>query len=360
MTRKRARKEDKQFDPLCLVPVVDDGDTLRLEEEDNFPSFGLIGTESVLGKMGSILSLASQPSVATTAALVPLVSSIGEKSSDIPQIRSNELVVGIASRCLIETNVESLRLSRVRSAGTRWLQMHVFPTSNLGRIESLWEAYQSFVNELVFPLDSGSSNYPRWGLVEIPRLGTLSEWVYVEEKEGGQIQLVATVGSDKSFLDSLKTFGVNFEVVEKSRDGDEKAEESDEDDENENLGFIKIIDRVNIFGFFDFLRSNLILKLINLSKSGSRNRWPLFTTNCAFRHSCVISPSIWVRRGTETTRFVEIESINCPIIFLEKYLFEIGGNNICVKVTVKEKQLFELFNGIRLAPTSQLVELITE
>ena len=370
MTRKRQRKEINQssFDSLSLVPIVDDGDTVRLGDEENFfPSFGQIGTESVLGKMGSILSLATQPSVATTAALVPLVSTLMEtkNSSEIPQIFSKNLILGIASRCLVETNVDDLRLSRVKSAGSRWLNMHVFPSSNQSSVESLWESYQSFVNELVLSEISAGNHV--YGLMEIPRLGTTSEWVYVEQVNG-TIRLLATAAHSseaKNFLDSVRNFGVEFELVEKPRQEKRDDESEDSDDDLSNIWkYITINDRENIFGFFDFLRSNLIMKLIKAAKSGSRNRWPILTSNCAFRHSCSMNPVISVRRGTDSKRFVEIDSINCPIIFVEKFVNHILSVQkwTGVKVTVRERELFEMFNDVRISSTSSpaIVELISE
>jgi hypothetical protein len=352
MTRKRQRKEPIGDPITTLVPIVDDEDTLRL---DAFPSFDLIGTESVLGKMGSLRSLATQPSLMapqTISALVPVSAKIEPGHL---RVRTADLTVGIASRFLVETNVCDIHLSKLRIASDQLFTRHVYPTTNSVPIESLWESYQSFVNELVF----GES--PCWGLMEIPRLGMTNDWVYVQREMGGKIFLVASFVSDKNFVESVRAFGVSFEVVENEGMGKENEETSD--DEEEGVGkrcYLKIESKTDVFGFFDFFRSNLILKLISAAKSGSRNRWPLLSSNCTFRHSCVVSPNMSVRRGQEGTRFIELDGLNCPIYLVERFVNTILKNeHWVVKVTVKEKELFEMFNKVRLAVNSPpIVELI--
>ena len=355
MTRKRQRKQESSFEPkTSLVPFFDDDDTLRL---DTFPSFDLIGTESVLGKMGSLRSLATQPSLLappTVAALVPVAPAT---TPGHVRIRASEVVVGIASRCLVETVVGDLCLSKLKWAGDKLLTRHVYPTTNSVAIESLWEGYQSFVNELVF------SSSACWGLMEIPRLGTTNDWVFFQREENGSVWLVASFISDKFFIQSVEMFGVSFEVMEngeKELPIDEDS--SDEEEEDGKRCYLRIETKTDIFGFFDFLRTNLILKLINAAKSGSRNRWPLLTSNCAFRHSCVVSPTVSVRRGTQDTRFVEIDSLNLPVFMVTKFVSTILKTaNWGVKVTVKERELFELFNKLRLPANSPpIVELISE
>ena len=350
MTRKRPRKEPESIgQSLSLVPVVqDDSDTIRLADVD-FPSFDIIGTESVLGKMGSIMGSFPSPLQAppSQALVIPLPTTSNSEST-LTRVSVNELVLGIGCRCQIETQVENLRLSQIYMCAENFLQTHSFPFTNSMPIESLWESYQSFVNEILFgSFEKGE----RWGLIEIPRLGSTCDYVYVQQT-GGDVELVASVMSDGVLTDRLRKFGVAIQIIvqrDQNSVGDDSDDNEDDDEEEEvERCYVKISGRIDVFGFFDFLRTNLILKLIESAKVGNRSRWPIMTSNCAFRHSCVRSPTVVVRRGIETRRFLEVEGVVCPMKLWERYAREVAPNS-CVRVTIKDKELFEVFNRIRVS-----------
>jgi hypothetical protein len=98
----------------------------------------------------------------------------------------------------------------------------------------------------------------------------------------------------------LEEFGVNFSLQQQSIRADNES--SDDDNVPLECPIIVMNDRVDIFGFFDYIRSVVFSKPAILISS------------CPFRGSECVSPEVSVKTGVGDKRFILVDGCTCPLV----------------------------------------------
>ena len=304
-------------------PDHEDAPTVKLDSDNKesdensfqFSSFAQLG--SVLDKLqsfnkGSTLSTTSSETrpLVPMSALVPVpvapqteLQIADNGFSDMGQLDS---LVGVAKKLIIETNVPTLfhRNNRVYEEVFTHFGVHKCTDVQL----------MSFVTALF------ESNRPGWGVMEVPGpFGSLG-YVVAQRNSDGNISVDVTgivLKNDKSLTVELEKFGVeNIQVIQsvpkaiKNTDDEDEEEHAEEKDHRERL---RIENRIDVFGFFDFLKSSEIVY----------NAWkpPCLMSSLPFKDALFMEPKVVVKKSAKdaTHRVVQIDNVCVPLSVVDAF-----------------------------------------
>ena len=305
-------------------------DTLRLDDrntsDENNASLTLsnsfAGFGSITGKLESFnankKTLSTVPSDSGRA-IVPS----GGHSSIVPvdtgldegHLTSFQDVIGVARKILIETN-GSERIGN--KFDIIFDKFNYFIFSQKVIIPPVFhEALCSFAIALV-------EARIEWGIVQVPAAFGAIGHVIVRRATGtGELEAYVAGLQVKSgnLVDDLTKFGVDFHPVLPHESIKQSAESESSEEESESAPATAVVIRgtVDVFGFFDYLRSSEF----GIGDEGRRP--PTIIASSAFRHAVYVSPSISVKTGTDRTRFVQIEKLIVPIELIDDVVRSSGG-----------------------------------
>lgn len=324
-------------------PDHEDAPTVKLDAENKesdennfqFSSFAQLG--SVLGKLqsfnkGSTLSTTSSETrqLAPMSAIVPL--SVTPQTelqiadtgfSDMGQLDS---LVGVAKKVIIETNVLKLFDRNNR------LYDDVFGRFGVSKCTDV--QLMSFVTCFF------ESNRAGWGVMEIPGPFGSVGYVVAQKSADGLLSVDVTgivLKNDKSLVVELEKYGVeNIHIINSAPKAVKNTEDEDEEEhtvDKDHRERFRMETRVDVFGFFDFLKSSEIVY----------NAWkpPCLMSSLAFKDAVYIEPKVVVKKSAKDInhRVVQIDNVFVPLSAVdvfERSSCSIGSNEF-IKCHVRNK-----------------------
>jgi hypothetical protein len=176
--------------------------------------------------------------------------------------------------------------------------------------------------------------------MEIPGPFGSAGYVVAQKSADGLISVDGTgivLKNDKSLVVELEKYGVeNIQIINSAPKTVKNTEDDDEEEhtvDKDHRERFRIETRVDVFGFFDFLKSSEIVY----------NAWkpPCLMSSLAFKDSVYIEPKVVVKKSAKdiTHRVVQIDNIFVPLSAVDVFARSAcsTGSNEFIKCHVRNK-----------------------